>query len=235
MKDLRRRTTSSARTAVIGGAAVLALTLALSLVFFHGLLKRLAILSENARRFSDGEALRTPMNGCDEISDVDRAFHDMAAKLNRQRQENDLFVYGVSHDLRSPLVNLQGFSEELGYSCTELKSLFHRADVPSAVSQRGLGLLSENVEESIHYIRTAVGRLARIIDALLRLSRAGRVVYQSQMTDVTSIVGRIIDSLHDSISAARRDLGRPVAAGLGRPHRDRKDLCQSDCERGAVS
>jgi signal transduction histidine kinase len=206
MEDLRRTTTSSARTAVIGGGAVLASTLALSLVFFHGLLKRLAILRDNARRFSEGEDLRVPMIARDEISDVDRAFHDMAAKLNQQKQENDLFVYSVSHDLRSPLVNLQGFSEELSYSCAELKSLFHRADVPGAVSQRGLGLLSENVEESIRYIHTAVGRLARIIDALLRLSRAGRVVYQSQMTDVSSIVGRIVDSLHDSISAARAEV-----------------------------
>jgi signal transduction histidine kinase len=107
--------------------------------------------------------------------------------------------------LRSPLVNLQGFSEELSFSCAELKSLFQRPDVPSAVNQRGLGLLSESIAESIRYIQTAVGRLARIIDALLRLSRAGRVVYQPQMTDVSSIVSRIIDSLHDSISASRTE------------------------------
>ncbi|HKI20010.1 MAG TPA: ATP-binding protein [Isosphaeraceae bacterium] len=206
MEDLRRTTTNSARTAVIGGGAVLALTLGLSLLFFHGLLKRLAILRDNARRFAEGEDLRAPMTGGDEISDVDRAFHDMAAKLNQQKQENDLFVYSVSHDLRSPLINLQGFSEELNYSCTELKSLFHRADVPGAVSERGLGLLSENVEESIRYIHTAVGRLASIIDALLRLSRVGRVIYQSQMTDVSSIVARVVDSLHDSISAARAEV-----------------------------
>ena len=44
--------------------------------------------------------------------------------------------------------------------------------------------MTENIEDSIRYIQTAVGRLARIIDALLRLSRAGRVEYQWQMLDL---------------------------------------------------
>ncbi len=207
---MRRTTAISVWTAVIGGCAVLASTLALSLMFFHGQLKRLDILRENARRLSEGEDLLAPLNGRDEISDVDRAFHEMAAKLKDQKQENDLFVYSVSHDLRSPLVNLQGFSEELGFACAELKTLFQRPDVPGAVSERGARLVSESIQESIRYIQTAVGRLARIIDALLRLSRAGRVVYQSQMTELSSIVSRIVDSLHDSIS------GRGAEVSIGR-------------------
>jgi signal transduction histidine kinase len=145
--------------------------------------------------------LNPPLLGRDEITEVDRAFHDMAGHLSQQKQENEMFVYSVSHDLRSPLVNLQGFSEELSLSCRDLRELFLRDDVPEPVRRRGLQLMDRDIEESIRFIQAAVGRLARIIDALLRLSRAGRVEYQWQEVDLAATVGKIVDALHDSIAA----------------------------------
>ena len=142
----------------------------------------------------------------------------MADNLGQQKQENEMFVYSVSHDLRSPLVNLQGFSEELSLSCRDLRELFHRDDVPGRCRDAGRKLMTGDIEESIRFIQAAVGRLARIIDALLRLSRAGRVEYQWQPVDLSAIVGKIVDGAarHHQGEAGRGRRGR-TAAGLGRP------------------
>ncbi len=188
------------------GAAIVASTVLLALLFLQGIVQRLDVLRDNARRFSEGRPLRSPLSGRDEITEVDRAFHEMAGNLNQQKQENEMFVYSVSHDLRSPLVNLQGFSEELSLSCRDLQALFHRQDVPEAVRRRGLALLDHDIAESIRFIQTAVGRLARIIDALLRLSRAGRVEYQWQRVDVAAVTHKIIEALHDTISARKAEV-----------------------------
>ena len=182
-----------------GGLAILGATLVLALFFFHGVIKRLSVLSDNTRRLAAGEALHPLLTGADEIAQVDRAFHEMADSLDEKKQENEMFVYSVSHDLRSPLINLQGFSEELKLCCKEVRVLLEEDGIPLAVKVRGRSLLAENFDESIRYIHAAVGRMARIIDSLLRMSRAGRVQYQWQVVDVAAAVAKIVDALHDAI------------------------------------
>jgi signal transduction histidine kinase len=194
-------------TLVGGSVAIMVTTMSLVLVFLQGISRRLAVVRDNARRFSAGRALEPPLAGTDEITDVDRAFHEMAGTLNHQKQENEMFVYSVSHDLRSPLVNLEGFSVELSLSCRDLQVLFQREDVPAAVRQRGLELVKRDIAESVHFIQSAVERLGRIIDALLRLSRAGRVEYRWQSIDVAAIVQRIVEALHDTLSARKAEVG----------------------------
>jgi PAS domain S-box-containing protein len=139
-------------------------------------------------------------------------------QLAQKNDENETFVYSVSHDLRSPLVNLEGFSKELGLVCADLRSILGESDLPLPVRQRALGLLDEDVAESLHYIQTAVARLSTIIDALLRLSRAGRVVYQQQEVDTNALVARVVESMRGTIGerGAAVDV-RPLPAAWGDP------------------
>lgn len=120
-------------------------------------------------------------------------------ELLQRNQENEMFVYSVSHDLRSPLVNLQGFSQELESACDRLRALAAQEDVPQHIQAALDGIVAGDVTESIHFIRTSVARLGGIIDALLRLSRAGRVVYQWQVVDVAAIVRRVTDAAKGTI------------------------------------
>ena len=120
--------------------------------------------------------------------------------LRQKNQENEMFVYSVSHDLRSPLVNLEGFSQELSTVCHDLRQLLNDADVPVIVRTRGIALLDGDVAESIRYIKQAVLRLSNIIDSLLRLSRAGRVEYQCHTVDAKATVVRVLDSMQLTIA-----------------------------------
>jgi PAS domain S-box-containing protein len=122
-------------------------------------------------------------------------------QLQRRNEENETFVYSVSHDLRSPLVNLEGFSQELRTVAAELHRLLAGGEVPAAIRENAERLIERDMAESLNYIEAAVARLGRIIDALLRLSRAGRVEYHFQSVDLNELVRRIVDSLHATIAS----------------------------------
>jgi signal transduction histidine kinase len=120
--------------------------------------------------------------------------------LLQKNQEIETFVYGVSHDLRSPLVNLEGFSQELSTACRDLHDLLAGEGVSAAVRDRGRALLDGDVAEAVRFIRAGVRRLGGIIDALLRLSRAGRVEYRRQRVDVAPLVKRVVEAMRATIA-----------------------------------
>jgi signal transduction histidine kinase len=187
---------------------------------------RISVVTENTRRIADGEALPPLVAGSDEIRELDEQFHLLAdhlkssqlrervyqealerraAELTRanddlgqKNKEIEMFVYSVSHDLRSPLVNLQGFSRELEFARAELERILVGDGNPEG-RERARTLISRDVTESVHYIQTAVSRLSNIIDALLRLSRAGRVEYHPKLVELKPLILRIVEAMRGSI------------------------------------
>jgi PAS domain S-box-containing protein len=139
------------------------------------------------------------------VDDLDEANRVLAQK----NSEIESFVYSVSHDLRAPLVNLQGFSHELGLTSDALRTLLRSPGVSTEVQTRAAGLLDGEMAESLGYIRNAVRHLGNIIDGLLRLSRAGRIEYQPTTVDTGVLVAEILASIRNTVeqSGARIEIG----------------------------
>jgi signal transduction histidine kinase len=214
--------------AVLGSLLFVALAVWL---FTRGVRGRLALLSDNAGRLASNEPLAPIDHGSDEIARLDQMLHetsrrlleaeriqarfqsDLARRANeltainetlrQQTQENEMFIYSVSHDLRAPLVNLQGFSKELIHACDDLRAVVRQSSLTPARRQHIEQLIEEDIGEALHYLQTAVLRASHIIDALLRLSRVGRVEYRRQQVPVRDIVQRVIDAMQVSIRARR--------------------------------
>ena len=202
-------------------------------MFSKEISSRIDVVTTNTQRIVDGEALPPLVGGSDEIRELDEHFHLLADRLKTARlrervyqealerrateltranrdlqqksQEIEMFVYSVSHDLRSPLVNLQGFSRELELSRVELGKLL-KSEMPAAEQERARVVVERDITESVQYIQTAVTRLSHIIDALLRLSRAGRVEYRAKIVEVRPIILRIVEAMHNTIAERSADV-----------------------------
>jgi signal transduction histidine kinase len=245
LKNLEQQAVLQTRLLLFGILLTVLAGVAAIVILTRGLTHRIQVLRANARRFSLGERLAPLIQARDEIGELDANFHEMAeiiadaqrnerafkAKLEKQNtelvranqdldhksRENEMFVYSVSHDLRSPLVNLQGFSRELGTARDSLRTMLE-GEMDAETRRRALRIIDRDVTEPIHFIQSAVLRLSSIIDALLRLSRVGRVEYRGEVVNLNAVMTRIREAMSGQIAAKGAELVvQALPAAFGDP------------------
>ena len=87
----------------VGFVGHLILSVILVLFFGRQIQGRLDIVVNNISRMAKEEPLGVAIEGKDEISQLDAAFHEMAGKLNLANQRKSEVLAMVSHDIRGPI------------------------------------------------------------------------------------------------------------------------------------
>lgn len=103
---------------------------------------------------------------------------DRTAELEAANQELEAFSYSVSHDLRTPLNTIDGFSNLLG------KELDARAS-----SDRGRHYLAR--------IRAGVSQMGELIDALLSLAQVSRTSLRWDSVDLSAMAHAVVDGYRE--------------------------------------
>jgi signal transduction histidine kinase len=143
---------------------------------------------------------------------------ERTADLREANEEIQRFAYIVSHDLRSPLVNIMGFTSEL----EELRnSIFRRiaalghavaaTDAPVPVDAEPAlegedRQLSEDFTEALGFIKSSIAKMDRLISAILNLTREGRREFDPVRIDMRELIETIISTLAHQADEARAEI-----------------------------
>ena len=158
---------------------------------------------------------------------TDRRLAELALeKLNRdlseKTQEMESFLYITTHDLRSPLVNIQGFSQNLEHYIREIDKAISTVVMPPDTEKAVKKLIGGQIPGALKFVLESSRNMDALITALLKVSRIGRVEMKPVKVDMNALLGQILVSLHYQLEVS----GGKISCGELPP-------CRADA--GAVS
>jgi signal transduction histidine kinase len=151
-------------------------------------------IAELPERIADNSIVgKSRVSRDDEIGDLQKAFHYMAIDLYEknhaiQRVNSDLadankelesFAYSVSHDLRAPLRNIDGFSKILMDEFSEA--------------------LPDKAKHYLTRVRNGTNRMSMLIDDILAFSRIGRTDIEFKKMPCAAIVKSVLENFAEEI------------------------------------
>ncbi len=151
---------------------------------------------------------------------LEATIDERTADLREANDEIQRFAYIVSHDLRSPLVNIMGFTSEL----EELRGdIFRRiaalarvqSATPSAENATDtaepelLGAdkqLSEDFTEALAFIKSSIAKMDRLISAILNLTREGRREFEPVWIDTRELIEGVVTTVAHQAAEAQAEI-----------------------------
>ncbi|MCF7955187.1 MAG: GAF domain-containing protein [Phycisphaerae bacterium] len=146
-----------------------------------------------------------------DVKQLELLFHEMWEMICYQKaqRERDLLlkelefknnelqgiVHITSHDLKSPLVNIKGFSSFLQNHCKELLNLMMSQDFNGEIKDKVESLVNASIEEDLGFIISSTDRMTRLIDGLGKISRIGTSNISFRKVDMNKLMSEIFETV----------------------------------------
>ncbi|MGR3301910.1 MAG: ATP-binding protein [Candidatus Scalindua sp.] len=126
------------------------------------------------------------------VEDKTKEIKRMLDELTYKNKEMEQVMYVTSHDLRSPLLNIQGFSRELVKDIEKVRQKLNENSTSSAVKEKLAETLEEDIPDALRFIIASSSKMDTLLSGLLRISRMGRVVLAIKQLDMNKLISNVI-------------------------------------------
>lgn len=130
-----------------------------------------------------------------ERKQAERERDKLNAALLEKNREMESFLYLTTHDLRGPLVNIQGFSQNLERYVNELRAALAPAGLPPEAGETLDKLAGNSIPRALLFVQENARKMDSLITALLKVARVGRVQMKPETVEMNELLRKILFSL----------------------------------------
>jgi len=155
-----------------GGFFALLIALVLSFWMANWISSPLKKISDSVKEFPNKAFKKVSIEGPEEVKSLSVAFNKMSDEVVASQQSQRDFVTNVSHELKTPLTSIQGFSQAI---------------IDGTVSE------PENLEQAAGIINNEAERMHKLVLELLDLARfeAGTIRLKNEQINVEKLLQKV--------------------------------------------
>jgi len=184
------------KTSTTSLSAIIAVSAALLVALAAGAMK---LIYDNHRQV---EAARQQLADANES--LEETVMSRTQGLQRANDELQAYAYIVSHDLRAPLVNIMGFTEELDRASQVFKDYLakHGDGLATLEGSAAREAVETDIPEALGFIRSSMRRMDNLITQILVLARAGNRELHRDPIKLTELVDDTLATLRHRLDEA---------------------------------
>ena len=170
------------------GLVALVLSALLAWLVTRSVARPLEQVAEAAGAIAQGDLdQRAPVSGPQEAQEMAHSFNRMVEQVTSAQQAQRDFVANVSHELKTPLTSIQGFSQAI---------------------LDGTAADPDSVDRSARIIHGEAGRMHRMVEELLGLARfdAGQVELAQDKVDLGVLLANCVERMEPQAKTAGNEL-----------------------------
>jgi PAS domain S-box-containing protein len=123
---------------------------------------------------------------------AEKEIEQLNSELIEKNKEQEQIIFVASHDLRSPLVNIQGFTKELEKTFDLIKSVVYLEERANVVRERLSKLFETDIPDSFNYIYNSTSKMDFLIAGLLKISRLGKTTLSRKQIDMNQLMQLVL-------------------------------------------
>ena len=133
---------------------------------------------------------------------AEQARNKLIKELEAKHKELESVLYAASHDLKSPLVNIQGFGHELSQSCDLIRSALVGEKKSDNIEKAVDIALNKDIPDSLDFILTSTAKMDSLLSGLLDVCRLNTAAVKIGPIDMNEMMADVSASVEYQVANA---------------------------------
>ena len=126
----------------------------------------------------------------------------LSAELEKRHAEMQDFLLLSAHDIRTPLLCIQGFSKYLRSDVARLTEMLETGDGGKESRAQALDMARNLAPESIDSLEESAAKIAGLLDGIIKVAKQGRLEMRPEPVDAAAVIRKELAAMAYQVEAA---------------------------------